>query len=305
MVREREVISFVQMKLPNGRSVRLSPGALIGRSSSAEVQFSDPGVSEAHAMVSLRGRQLKLLALRRWFEVEGRRCSELVLAPGQRIQLAPEVGLVVEAVAVAPRVLALAGAEPDPCELSASVHSVLEAGDGIRIESGFVPEALAHVSSTTDGWVLRQRDGETLDLRPGTTCLVAGHTLSVVLVEVNSGHTTTPTPTATRPLRIVARVDTVHLHPEGAAPVVLTGIAAQIVSELVLLGGGPVSWDVVAREIWIQDDERLLRQNWDRNMRHLRSRLRSFGIRDDLVRPDGKGHTELFLLPGDEVVDET
>ena len=257
-------------------------------------------------MVAHRGRHLKLLALRRWFEVEGRRCSELVLAPGQRIVLAPEVVLVVQAVSVAPQVLALSGALPDPCELSASVHSVVASEGGLEIESGFVPEAAAHVSSTTDGWVIRLEDGATADLRPGVTCEVGGHELTVVLLDVSGGgQTTTPTPTTTRPMRIVARVDTVHLYPEGGAPMVLTGIAAQIVSELVLLGGGPVSWEVVAREIWRQDDERLLRQNWDRNMRHLRRRLRSMDLRDDLVRPDGKGNTELFLLPGDVVVDET
>ena len=304
-MRERQAISYVQMTLPDGRSVRLSPGAIVGRLSSAEIRFSDPGVSEAHALVSLRGRQLKLLALRRWFEVGGKRCSEVVLAAGQRIHLTPEVVLTVEAVSVAPRVLALAGASPDPCELSASVHSVIEGDGGLVIEPGFLPDAVAHISSSTDGWVLRRDDGETLDLHPGTTATLGSSVVTAVLVDVDAGTSTQHTPITARPLRIVARLDTAHLHPDGRPSVVLTGIAARIVSELVVLGGGPVSWEVVAREIWAQGDERLLRQNWDRNMRSLRGRLRSEGIRDDLVRPDGHGNTELFLLPGDEAIDET
>jgi hypothetical protein len=304
-VRERAAISFVDLLLPDGDRVRLSPGAVIGRVSWAEVRFADPRVSEAHAMVSLRGRQLKLLALRRWFEVGGKRCSEVVLAPGQRITLAPEVTLVVEAVSVESRVLALAGIEPEPCELSASVHSLVEEGEALRLEPGFVPDALAHVCSSTDGWVLRDEHGDTVPLTAGTSCTIGGHEVSVVLVDVGDQGTTLFTPNASRPLTIVARVDTVHLHAEGHPSRVLTGIAARIISELVLLGGGPVSWAVVAREIWSQDDDRLLRQNWDRNMRHLRSRLRSLGVRDDLVRPDGKGNTELFLLPGDRAIDET
>ncbi|MEN0068344.1 MAG: hypothetical protein AAGA48_39860 [Myxococcota bacterium] len=295
----------MQIRLPDGQSVRLSPGALIGRLSSAEVRFADPTVSEAHAMVSLRGRQLKLLSLRRWFEVEGKRCSELVLAAGQRIALAPEVVLVVERVSVAPLVMALAGASPEPYELSAAVHSLVEGPHGLAIQAGFEPNASAHISSSTDGWVLRQRDGTTVDLRADMTFKVAETPLEVVLVAVRGGLTTAPSPSTSRPMRIVAKFDTVHLHPEGRPSTVLTGIAARIISELVAMGGGPVEWGVVAGEIWIQDDDRLLRQNWDRNMRHLRSRLRSVGIRDDLVRPDGKGNTELFLLPGDEVVDET
>lgn len=258
-------------------------------------------------MVSLRGRQLKLLSLRRWFEVEGRRCSELALAAGQRIVLAPEVVLEVERVSVAPWVVGLAGVVPEPHEpheLSAPVNSLVVGPDGIELHPGFEPDAAAHVSSSTDGWVLRHDDGTTVDLRSDTSFQVAGVELSVVQVPVEGGLTTAPSPSTSRPMRIVARLDTVHLHPEGRPSTVLTGIAARIVSELVAMGGGPVGWEVVAREIWVHGDERLLRQNWDRNMRHLRSRMRSVGLRDDLVRPDGKGNTELFLLPGDEIVDE-
>jgi hypothetical protein len=300
-------LSYVQLRLPDGQVVQLAPGSLIGRLSSAELRFADPNVSEAHALVSLRGRELKLLALRRWFEVGGKRLSELALAAGQRIQLAPEVVLIVEDVHVVPTVLALVGLGPEPVELSASVHAVVRADDGLRMEVGYVPDALAHVSSSTDGWVLRTSAGDVRDLTEGTVVVVDGVEIEAIQVDVGAPLSTLHAPPASPPLRIVARHDTVHVHPIGAPDrpsAVLTGISARIVSELVAFGS-PVPWSMVAREIWGEvDNERLLRQNWDRNMRSLRARLRSVGVRDDLVRPDGHGNTELFLLPDDEIVDE-
>lgn len=86
-------------------------------------------------------------------------------------------------------------------------------------------------------------------------------------------------------------------------PLVLAGNQARIVSELVAFGG-PVEWETVAREIWRDEGDRaVLRQNWDRNMSALRSRLKAADIRPDLIRADGKGKVELILLPGDRVED--
>src|SRR5688572_12986358 len=116
---DRGELSYVALRMADGTVVKLSPGALIGRLSSADLRFAEPTVSEAHALVSLRGRELKLLALRRWFEVGGHRLSELSLAAGQHIHLAEHIVLVVEEVHVASRILALSGLDPDPYELSA------------------------------------------------------------------------------------------------------------------------------------------------------------------------------------------
>ncbi|MEQ1502939.1 MAG: hypothetical protein ABMB14_11950 [Myxococcota bacterium] len=296
-------LSYVRVGLPDGRSVRLAPGAVIGRLSSAELRFSDPNVSEAHALVSLRGRQLKLLALRRWFEVGGQRVNEVVLAVGQHLQLAPGVVLAVEEVYVAPGVLALAGLDDAPYELSAAVHSLVRRDGALIAEARYVPDALGYVSSATDGWVVRTADGTEQDLSDGVRFEVDGAWIEVVTVDIGGGRSTNHV-AGSPPLRIVTRFDTVHLHPDGRPSVVLTGISARIVSELGAFGA-PVPWSMVAREIWGADaDERVMRQNWDRNMRSLRARLRSVGIRDDLVRPDGHGNTELFLLPDDALVDE-
>ena len=211
--------------------------------------------------------------------------------------------LEVEEILVASRILALTGLDPNPYELSAAVHSILRRDDTLVAESRYVPDALAHVSSSTDGWVVRMADGTATDIVAGSRWEIDGVTITAVTVDVGVGKSTQGAPPSTPPLRIVARHDTVHVTPAGGETVVVSGIAARIISELAAFGT-PVPWTMVAHEIWRQADERLLRQNWDRNMRTLRARLRAIGVRDDLVRPDGHGNTELFLLPDDELVDE-
>ncbi len=60
---------------PDGRSELLGPGDIIGRMPTATLTINDPHVSEAHALVSLRGSELKLPGLRG-------RSSVLEVAPG-------------------------------------------------------------------------------------------------------------------------------------------------------------------------------------------------------------------------------
>ena len=118
----------------------------------------------------------------------------------------------------------------------------------------------------------------------------------------------TPTihlPGAGAPLTIVTRFETAHIHREGGPSVQVPGIPARIISELAAYEA-PVPWEMVARSIWKDDRDRFqLRQNWDRHLRALRARLEKAGLRDDVVRPDGCGNVELFLQPGDRLVDES
>ena len=69
--------------------VTLVPGDLVGRIWSAALRLDDPGVSEAHALVSLRGEELWLLGLRGRFLVEGQPRTEVAMAPGMRVRLSP------------------------------------------------------------------------------------------------------------------------------------------------------------------------------------------------------------------------
>ena len=98
---------FVRVRLSDLSTVELAPEAVIGRMRSATLRLNDPSISEAHAMVSLRGSVLKLLALRGRFMVDGAPQSEVVLREGQRIELGARVLLDVLTVSIPPEVLAL------------------------------------------------------------------------------------------------------------------------------------------------------------------------------------------------------
>ena len=80
---------------------------------------------------------------------------------------------------------------------------------------------------------------------------------------------------------------------------------ARILSELVALGG-PAGWEVVAREVWPdEDDAWVLRKRWDVNLGRLRGRLREGGVRTDLVRAAGTGQVELVLRHNDTLEDRS
>ena len=85
----------VRLRLPDGSVDHLGPGDIIGRTWTAALRLDDPGVSEAHALVSLRGETLKLLALRGRFLVDGQPSVDVDLAPGQHLRISQETELVV------------------------------------------------------------------------------------------------------------------------------------------------------------------------------------------------------------------
>lgn len=300
---------YARLRTPDGESIDVPAGGIIGRLPGAAIRLDDPLVSEAHALVSLRGRKLKLLALRGSMEVDGKRMPELVLEPGQRILLAQGVALEVEEVVLPSHVLALTGLGATPEELSASVYSiVVRPPPGLpELVVGFQASAAAHVFSTTEGWRIRIRSQAPENVEAGSSWEIDGVEVGAVALPIASAgaKSTVFYGRIYAPVRIVARYETVHLESLGQPTLVITGVPARILSELVSMGA-PAPWDVVASEVWRDEDDRQnLRQNWDRNLRTLRAKLRSAGFREDLVRPDGKGNVELFLQPDDTVVNET
>ena len=299
----------VRIRTPEGELVDVAPGGIIGRSHGAALRLDHPLVSEAHALVSLRGRKLKLLTLRGSMEVDGKRLPEIVLEAGQRILLAQGVAIEVERVELPSYVLALTGFGVEPEELSAAVYSIVaRPPPGLsELVVGFQAAAPAHVYSTTEGWRIRLRDQPPQAVVAGASWDIDGARVGALELPIGSAGSKS-TVFAGRiyaPLRVVARFETVHLETAGQPTLVIIGVPARILTELCVIGA-PVAWEVVANEIWRDEtDGRALRQNWDRNLRSLRVKLRQGGLRDDLVRPDGKGNVELFLQPGDTVVNET
>lgn len=291
------------LELPDGRQVILGPGDIIGRMPSAALCLDDPRISEAHALVSLRGEKLKLLALRGALLLGGRPQAELALAPGTQVVLAEHLSLRVVSVQLPDVVLALDGVEHGPVSLTASVYSLVSVDGRLpRAMPGFRPGAVANIWSTGEGWRWALPGEAGQPLQPDQE-LIAGVRTRGQRLERASAQNTVAAGGVSAPLLIRARYDTVQIDRKGWPSFHVGGRPARILAELVMIGA-PASWEAVAREVWKDDaDKHALRTRWDRNLSSLRSKLRAANIRTDLVRSCGSGNVELLLHEGDVAED--
>jgi len=263
-------------------------------------------------MVSLRGAELKLLALRGRLSVDGKPKTDVVLSPGLRITVAGYFGLTVVAVDLPSEVLALIPVDlPDEAIGTHGVVAIFPASPSL-LRPGFDPAAAAHVWSEDDVTVLRLADDEArlVDRRlvPGDGFDVDGihFRLDLVPRAMLEARPTRDRGRFETRLKLILKFDLVRIHGADGRSVVLDGIAARMVSELYEIGA-PIAWQEVARLLWPSEDTTTpaLRQRWDQLMTRVRMRLREAGIRSDLVRPSHRGLVELQLGPEDEVEDLT
>lgn len=298
---------YVIFQLPDGTMVKATPGSILGRLSAATVRIDDPRVSEAHALISLRGQELKLLSLRGGLRVDGKKAADVPLAAGQQIQLARGVVLRVVAINLPSALLALqieSMGRPfgEQVQLTRSVYTILPQPEP-AIVPRFVQGAPGHVWNTSDGWCIRLAGSEREQIEPGMSWEVAGFTVraeDVPLPEAGISETVV-SHSQYETLQIVDRDGTIHIHRKNQRSLILNGKPAQIISELVMMEV-LAPWYVVAGEIWPRTkDAKVLRRNWDQCLNRLRRKLRGADIRDNLVHADGTGNIELFLLPGDTV----
>ncbi len=289
-----------------GETVVLASGDMIGRTWGAALRLDDPQISEAHALVSLRGDVLKLLALRGRFVVDDKPLSELELAAGQRVRLAKDIVLEVLEVVVPSEVLALEG-DGLARQVLGGVCS-LRVAPRPEIVPGFAGDADAVFWSDGGEWTMRlrgQASGDDTPLVSGDVFAIDGRRFQAVAVPLDSGPQTVGWDVLEAPLVLVVRYDTVHIHREIASSIALDGISARILSELATIAL-PVAWQSVANEIWPDEDDVLaLRRKWDTSLARLRKKLRDSRIRQDLVRADGNGNFEIFLRATDRVDDQT
>jgi hypothetical protein len=297
------VRAYARFRIPDGSSVELGHGDLIGRLWSAALCLSDARISEAHALVSLRGQELNLLALRGRFAVDGERRTAVALEPGQRIVFAEGLALTVEDIQLPTTVLGIEG-DGLPRQVLNGVCSLLT-----RPRPELVPRfvrAGAHIWTDGEGWQI-ELNGAARRLHPGDEWELDGLKFRAVAASLASaGRSATRLEGGVQSvLRVVANFETAHVHPLGREPLALSGLSARILSELVAFGG-PVAWQVLSKELWPKEDDlHLLRRKLDVNLARLRRKLREAGIRPDLIRADGFGHFELFLHEGDEAADHT
>lgn len=297
--------AYVVIRDPDGREHELVHGDLVGRLWTAALQLDDGRVSEAHAMVSLREGQLQLIALRGALAVGGQPQGQVALRAGLRVQLARGVELEVLDVALPDEVLGVE-APGLPRQALPGVCSVL-LDPAPRLTQGWRDDARLHVWTTGDSWMARAPGAPPQPIAAGSGWSIDGVTLQFVALRLaDAGPRTTRRHGALdAPLQIVAQYDTVQIHREGAPPLVLAGMQARLVSELVALGG-PVAWAALAGELWPGDADLLLqRGRLDTVLSRVRRRLRAAGVRADLVHTDGAGAVELLLYPLDRVEDRT
>ncbi len=298
------LLACARVRLPDGLSAALGPGALIGRAFTADARVDDGRVSEAHAMVSLRGGELVLFALRGRLRVGERNVTRVTLEPGQRIELAAGVELLVEEVELPETLLALEGPGVARQAL-VGVTSVLTA-PALHLVNGPHPSAAALVWSDGVRWRVRVGQGAPRPLQAGDCIEVGGHTLTATEIPrvVVGVAETTPRTSALGRLRIVSLFDSVQVWREGAtSPCVLRGQQARLFAELLAVGG-PMRWELVAAELWPGGEESsALRHRLDVTLARLRQTLKAAGVRRDLVTAHRNGHLELLLYPGDQAED--
>ncbi len=288
--------------LPDGREETLAPGDLVGRTWNAAIRFDDPGVSEAHAMLSLRGAQLWLLSLRRRLVVGGQATDAVALEVGQVIRLAPTVELSVSRVTMPSVVTGLEGpglvaqALPGTCALVIDPLPRLVPG---------TPEGAPLTFWHHDGAWRARADGVTRPFVAGSEVEVDGLRFRGVAITLAEASGLATRADLSGPVRIVSRFDTVHIHRADGGVLVLAGQAARLVAELVSVGQ-PLAWEAAAASLWPDlDDRELLRRRWDVLLVRLRERLRSGGVRAELVSSTRVGLVELVLRQGDLVEDQS
>jgi hypothetical protein len=274
---------------------------MIGRLWTAALQINDGRVSEAHALVSLRGRDLKLLALRGRFGLQGKPLSEVTLKVGQEFSLASGLALTVLEVSIPEGLLALE-ADGVARQVLTGVTSLF-GGSRPRLAAGWKAGAEDHVWPTGEAWMRGPVDAPSLVVA-GDSWRVDGMTFRAVAEQVEKADATVLESGYGDALKIVNRFDTVHLVRVGRPVVVISGRSARLISELATTGCA-LSWDDLARQLWGDGDRTVLRRRWDMQLMRLRKRLRDEGIRSDLVRPDGSGLVELVLGAGDVLIDES
>lgn len=295
------VSAWARVRLPDGTEAMASPGSLLGRTWTADLRIDDGRISEAHALFSLRGDLLVLLALRGRLRTAAGELSRIELRPELKIELAPELFLEILEVMLPETVLALR-VNGGPTQLLTGVSSII-IDDAPRLLAGYHPGAAAVVWGDGIDWKL-QRAGQPLEaLCHGDEFMLGTCRVEAVATPLRAAALadTHPRKEGAGPLQILSRYDSVQIwRADAAQPLLLRGQQARLVGELISVAG-PLRWELVAGALWRgESDRNVLRHRLDVMLGKVRRQLEAHGIRRDLLSSHRDGHLELLLYPGDK-----
>lgn len=287
--------------------VVLHAGDIVGRVPSAALLLDDPRVSEAHAMLTMRRGRFVLLSLRRLLEVDGKPVRDVELRAGQRVGLSDDTALRVDSIFMPRRALAVEARGLGTRRLGPVAS--LAGGKPPAVWARFEPRADAHVWSLAGTWRMRVGDGSVTTVATGDEVELSGTRFRFIEIDTAAAGIRSTQGAGGRlaPFRLVTFFDGIEIHREAHPVMTLGGIGARIVSELAAFGG-PIPWNIVAREVWPDhagSPERDLRHRWDAAVSRLRRKLDDAGVRSDLVQADRNGCFQLVLHAGDELEDRS
>jgi len=286
-------------------SFALGPGDIIGRSDSAALCVEDPRISEAHALVSLRGQALMLLPLRGRFRVDGKAVTEIALQAGLIVELASGLTLRCESVALPPTLIGIdAPGLPTVC-LSSTTSLI--ASDPPRLVRGYSPDADAVFWTVGPTWYVSSESDRKRKIEVGDRVDVGSLSVSVVPIAVDDVAQARTQQTRV-PMRFRLCGEAVRIDRESAPAVVVGGVPGRILAAL-LRAGEPMHWLALTGEVWAGDRsiESALRKRLDAGIARLRPRLRLLVAEgEELVTLDGSGTIKVSLTEADvvEVPDE-
>lgn len=262
-------------------------------------------MSEAHALVSLRGGEFVLFGLRGRVRVDGRDVPRVTLSRGLRIELARGVELAVEQLRLPNHILAVE-APGLPLQALTGVVSFFAAPQP-HLAAGAAPDAPALLFSDGLSWFLRVGSGRPRRVRAGDEVTVDGAALRFVDLAVSDAGTPETGPVQhDAALSLVTQGASVQVWPAGAtSPCVLSGQGARLVTTL-LAKGGPMRWEALAEALWEGEEaDEVVRHRLDVVLGKVRRRLEEAGVRRDLITAHHNGFLELLLYPGDQAHDRT
>ena len=290
----------VTFELSEGRTIRLGLGAMIGRGRNADLQLVDPRVSVAHAGIGLRAGGLWLLTYRGRVWVEGALRGDIPLQEGQRIELAPGIGLRVMELHV-PQMLTTLTVGGVAFTVDHAVWHIDEAGalrPGSEIDRPMMWEA--HGT-----WYASAPEGRTRDLPVGEDVDLAGHLVRLDR-KTPSDASTRQTVEELAPIEVRCHADETEIRIADRAPARLrrtSHLVFQALGRLTATTGRPVHWMVLAQAVWTAPNQlERLETLWPQKRKRLYQELQDEGLPTWLLRTEG-GLVQLGLRPDDRFHD--